>query len=147
MDHILHTFSDAAAFVAELLEDSEAARRWDEPSALEGMTVGGLAGHLAQGTTYLDRLLNGAAVSDAPVVTIGQYVASLKMEGFDDDLPRYLRDLARRSAEHGPQNTAKRFRDVLERLTARVEGVSGDRLLDMRPVLPWAMRLEDRIRL
>jgi hypothetical protein len=147
MHDILRTFFDAADFVAELLEDPETVRRWDDPSALQDMTVGGVASHLAQGASYIDRLLDGPEHSDAPVVSIGQYFASFKMEAFDDDLPRYLRDMARRSAAHGPEQTAKRFRELLGPLGAKLQAESDQRLLDLRPALPWAIRLEDRVRL
>ena len=140
-------FSESGAGIAELIEHPETARRWEEPSALAGMTVGGLAAHLLHGVRSIDRLLDGAEPSDAPVVGAGEFMASFKMEAFDADLPRFMRDSGERSAKHGPAETAKRFREVLVRLGARLADHPGGRLLDMRPVLPWAVTLEDRIRL
>jgi hypothetical protein len=40
-----------------------------------------------------------------------------------------------------------RVAEVLARLAGRLHGEPGDRLLDLRPSLPFAMRLDDRIRL
>ena len=50
---------EAVSQAAELIATPATAERWDQPSALEGMTVGALAAHLvrAAGATiaYLDR--------------------------------------------------------------------------------------------
>ena len=50
---------EAVDAAAALIGSDEVAARWDEPSALDGMTVGALAAHLvrAAGATlaYLDR--------------------------------------------------------------------------------------------
>ena len=60
MDELISAFFEAAERVADLLDDPETAKRWDDPSALEGLSVGGLAAHLTQGVTYIDRLLGAA---------------------------------------------------------------------------------------
>jgi hypothetical protein len=71
----------------------------------------------------------------------------MRLESFDDELPRALRDMGERSAKHGPAETARRFRDSLPQLRSRLAASALDRLLDMRPALPWAIRLDDRVRL
>jgi hypothetical protein len=147
MNELLSSFFEAAESVADLLDDPETAQRWDDASALEGLSIGELAAHLTQGVIYIDRLLDGPGVADAPVVGIGEYVASFKMESFDDEIHRYLRDKAVRSAAHGPERTTARFGEILAVLRARLPAESGERLLEMRPVLPWAITLQDRIRL
>ncbi len=147
MDDLARTFFEAADGVAGLLEDLETARQWEQPSALDGFTVGGLAAHLQQGVVYIDRLLDGPEPSDAPVVSVGEYLAGMKLEAFDAELPRYLRDMGERSAKHGPAETARRLREALDQLRNRLGSNGLDRLLDMRPALPWAIRLDDRIRL
>ncbi|MGH8974482.1 MAG: hypothetical protein ACRD0C_14935, partial [Acidimicrobiia bacterium] len=58
------TFLEAVAAVAPLMETPELAARWEEESALERLSVRGLAGHLLRATTsveaYLDRPEPGA---------------------------------------------------------------------------------------
>ncbi|MCA1843492.1 MAG: maleylpyruvate isomerase N-terminal domain-containing protein, partial [Actinobacteria bacterium] len=141
------TYFEAAECVADLLDDPETAKRWDDPSALEGLSVGGLAGHLTMGITSILRLLDGPEVADAPVVGVGQYAASFKMEAFDADIHRYLRDKAAHSAAYGPERTTARFREMLVALRDRLPTEPGDRILDMRPILPWAITLDNRLRL
>jgi mycothiol maleylpyruvate isomerase-like protein len=147
MDELINAFFEVAERVVDLLDDPETAKRWDEPSALEGLSVGGLAAHLTQGVTYIHRLLDGPDVADAPVVGLGQYVASFRMEAFDADIHRYMRDKAAHSAAYGAERTTARFREMVAALRDRLPAESGQRTLDMRPVLPWAITLEDRIRL
>jgi hypothetical protein len=148
MEDVFSTFFDAADHVADLLEDAETAKRWDDPSALRGVSVGGLAAHLMQGVAYIHRLLDGPdADSDPPIVTLGEYVATMKMEAFDADLHRYIRNMGESSAAHGPEATIGRFRELVATLRDRLRTESGRRLLDMRPTLPWGASLEDRLRL
>ena len=147
MNDLTSTFFEAAECVADLLDDPETAKHWDDPSALEGLSIGGLAAHLTQGLTYIHRLLDGSDVGDAPVVGLGRYVASFKMEAFDADIHRYIRDKAAHSAAYGAERTAVRFREMLAGLRDRLPTESGQRILEMRPVLPWAITLDDRLRL
>jgi hypothetical protein len=150
MDDSFSTFSDVADCVADLLDDPETAKRWEEPSALRALSVGGLAAHVTMGVAYIHRLLDrpeGSGGSDATTVGVGQYLASMKMDDFDADLHRYIRDKNERSATYGPERTASRFRELVSTLRDRLQTESGRRLLDMRPTFPWAMSLEDRLRL
>jgi uncharacterized protein (TIGR03083 family) len=147
MDDLIHTYFEVAECAADLLDDPETAKRWDEPSALEGLSVGGLVAHIGMGPRYILVLLDGPEVGGAPVVGIGQYVAAFKMDSFDADIHRYIRDKAAHSASYGPDRTRARFRESIAALRDRLGGEPGDRILDMRPTLPWAITLADRIRL
>jgi len=147
MDDIFRTYFEAADHVGDLLEDSETAKRWDDPSALRGVSVGGLAAHLMHGVAHIHRLLDGPDEdADAPIVGFGEYIASFKMESFDADIHRYLRDKAEHSATYGHEATADRFRELVATLRDRLQTESGRRILDLRPTLPWGISLEDRVR-
>lgn len=147
MDEIFSTFLEAAESVGDLLENPETAKRWDDPSALQGLSVGGLAAHLMQAVAYIHRLLDTPdEPSDAPIVGLGEYISSFKMEAFDADIHRYIRKMAEDSATHGPERTTVRFRELLAGLRNRLETESPRRILDMRPTLPWGITLEDRLR-
>jgi uncharacterized protein (TIGR03083 family) len=147
---ITKAFFRAAEHFTALAEDPATASRWSEPSALAGLTVGGLVAHAIQGVVWLERLLELPRPDDAPVTTLGEYVAGLKVDApadFEADLHRYVRDLAERGARKNPREMTDRVAEVLARLAGRLHGEPGDRLLDLRPSLPFAMRLDDRIRL
>ena len=147
MHDLIDTYFEVAECAADLLDDPETAKRWDEPSALEGLSVGGLVAHITMGSRYILHLLDGPEVADAPVVGIGHYVAAFKMDAFDADIHRYIRDKCTHSASYGHERTIARFHQSIAALRNRLAGESGDRILDMRPTLPWAITLADRIRL
>lgn len=147
MDDVVTAFLQAADTVGELLDDPETRRRWEDPSGLEGLSIGGLAAHLAQGVVLIRALLDQPEVADTPVVDLGEYIASFKMEDFDADIHRYLRDKAVHSATYGPERTAARFREVVAGLGERLPAESAGRILDMRPTLAWGVSLETRLRL
>ena len=147
MEHLLGSFFEGADHVAELIDDPETATRWDDPSALEGLSVGGLVAHLVQGARYMDRLLDIPEAPDAPAVDLGEYVTSFKLEDFDTGIHRYIRDKAEHGATFGPEAASARFRTVLAALRKRLPAQPRRRMLDMRPTLPWAISLEDRLRL
>lgn len=147
MENVFSTVFEAAENIVELLDDPETAKRWEEPSALQGFSVGGLIAHLLMGATYMHRLLDGPENVTGPVVSIGEYTASMKMDDFDGDLHRYIRNKNERSAAHGAEPTIARLKKLLTTLQDRLRTESGGRLLDMRPTFPWVMSLEDRLRL
>ncbi len=49
MAPVRETFLEAAEFAARLVAEPAVAGRWGDPSALADMSVGALAGHLADG--------------------------------------------------------------------------------------------------
>jgi uncharacterized protein (TIGR03083 family) len=147
MEDVFGTVSEAVEKIVELLDDPSIAERWEEPSALPGLSVGGLTAHLLMGAAYMHRLLDGPDGVTGPVVSVAEYTARMKMDDFDADLHRYIRDQNERSATHGPEPTTARLRALLSALRDRLRTESGGRLLDMRPTFPWVMSLEDRLRL
>ena len=147
MDDVISTVFEAAESILELLDDPEIFKRWEEPSALQGLSVGGLVAHLLMGAAYMHRMLDGPDGVSGPVVSLGEYTASMKMDDFDADLHRYIRDKNEHSATHGPEPTIARLRELLSALHDRLRTEPAGRLLEMRPTFPWVMSLEDRLRL
>lgn len=143
-------FFRAADHFVELLDDSETAKRWEESSALEDLSIGGLVAHVMQGLVWLERLLEAPAPTGVPVIGIGEYIAGFKI-ATDADLHSEIHRYVRKMAEHGASrpfgDTRRRIGDVLARLASKLAGEAADRLLDMRPTFPAAMRLADRVRL
>jgi hypothetical protein len=54
-----------------------------------------------------------------------------------------IRDRAERAARHGWESNRDKFRGLVERLTARLDGESAERLLDLRPTEPLVLRVDD----
>ena len=60
---------------------------------------------------------------------------------FDADLHRYIRDKDERSAAHGPERTIGRFHEMVAESARQAAGRAGRRVLEMRPIFPWAISL------
>ena len=118
---------------------------------VEGLTVAALAAYAVQGLVWLDRLLDVPPPDEPiPVEPIADYLERFRLQTPDDldnALNRYARDLAARGAQPDPKPTGTKLADALARLRDRLPDHPGGRLLDLRPALPFAMTLDDRIRL
>jgi uncharacterized protein (TIGR03083 family) len=147
---IAEAFLRAADHFVELLDDPATAKRWEEASALEDLSVGGLVAHVVQGMVWLERLLDAPAPTGVAVIGLGEYITGFKVatgDDFQSEIHRYVRNMAEHGAARPSGDTRRRFGDVLTRLGAKLTGEAPDRLLDMRPTFPTAMRLDDRVRL
>jgi hypothetical protein len=71
------TFLATAEVAERLIGDDAVAGRWGDPSALDGYTVGGLAGHLARAVLTVDRYLDGPEPVGTPTGVAGYFTAAL----------------------------------------------------------------------
>ncbi|HEY1619802.1 MAG TPA: maleylpyruvate isomerase N-terminal domain-containing protein [Streptosporangiaceae bacterium] len=140
----------AAAAAADLVSSPEVSRRWDEPSALPGMTVGALAGHLARQILLLGAMLDAAGPhlgKETRVMSLLEHYrrAPWATAGRDDEPNVSIRASATAAAGPDPAILAARTRAALARLASRLpeEDLA-------RPVLlpwgPWWLTLADLLR-
>lgn len=135
-------FLDNAAIVLDAISDGRVGAAWNEPSVLEGQTVGSLAGHLARGGVWVvrDYLDADTPTSDVDFETAAAYFSAIS-EGMDASVHRGIR---RRGAEVAASGHA----GVVTDLTAALDGLR-NRLADEpadRKVTVFAgrvMRLDD----
>lgn len=117
-------FLSCAHAAADLIASPEVAGSWEEPSALEGYTVAGLAGHLARAVLVVERYLDAAddgsgAPSDAAdlIDASGYFAAVLgDHDPLDSELHRGVRDRGTETAADGPAALAATVRATTERL-------------------------------
>lgn len=107
-------YLEVAQASATLLAADEVAARWDEPSALAGFSVRGLAGHLAGQVFFLPRML-AEPVPAEPVIGIDEYYARAAWIGSDLDTP-----FNRGIRTGGEQDAAEGAADLADRVTACV---------------------------
>jgi hypothetical protein len=107
----------AADRAAELLASSQVAAKWAEPSALDRMTVRGLAGHLAFQVFAVANLL-GEPNFDEPTLTIDQHYERVDWIGadLDHEFNAAIRETGERDAADGPEELAGRVRSAVEQL-------------------------------
>jgi hypothetical protein len=70
---ITQSYLHAAGSAADLIRDPTVAAAWGEPSALRGLTVGGLANHLARQVDMLPALLAAEVPAEPPIPLLAHY--------------------------------------------------------------------------
>jgi uncharacterized protein (TIGR03083 family) len=149
LDDVAKAFREAAEAFAEIVDRPEVGKVWEQPSALEGFSVGAIVGHVNAAIGWLGPLLDAPAQPDlrqSPPADLLAFLHGLKIgpDGADrHPVHDMVRDQAERAARHGWESNRDRFRGLAERMTARLDGESGDRLLDLRPTVPIVVRLGD----
>ena len=92
----LDAFFAATDAAAEALAHPEVAARWDEPSRLDGMTVGAVAAHLAAGLDRFEALLAAPEPSDGPDHDLAAFYGANRIDdpatAAADPLHTFIRD-------------------------------------------------------
>ena len=138
---IAETFTAAAHAFAALLDEPQVPQRWQQPSALAGLTVGELVAHVNTATAFLRPLLDTTPPTDARVARAARYYAG--MEGGEGEGHDFLRAMAEKGAAKGPEANADHFRSTVAELSTRLATEDPDRVLDARPTLPFAITVAD----
>jgi hypothetical protein len=137
-DRLVEVFPDVARIAAELVQHPEVTRRWSDESACAGMTVGGLAFHLAGQCRNAVRLLSAAPHDEDPISALEHYRrAAWAHSAPDDEANVTIREAADAEAADGPEALAAQARADLEALPAALAPVlAGERTPDS-VLIPW----------
>jgi hypothetical protein len=142
---VLVAFRQACALAAEVLNDAAVADRWQDESALDGFTVGGLAAHLYAATRRFEVALD-EQLSELPIVVELPDFYGLNRVDDRVDLTRGLHPLLREDAEQraarGPDVVAQQFGAVVSRLSERLPREPLHRLVPVWTVPDGATTLE-----
>jgi Mycothiol maleylpyruvate isomerase N-terminal domain len=124
----------AANAAATLVAAHEVAVRWDEPSALDQMTVGALACHLARQVTMVPAMISdGETPAGAKVITVLDHYAQVEWVGapLDAEVNVDTRQASAADAQAGPVELTHRTNTALAQLATLLPARG-------RPVyLPW----------
>lgn len=147
---VTRAFREAADAFGEVLDRPEVNESWTEGSAIDGYTVGAVVGHVNAAIGWLEALLDALPPADLRPMRLGSYYRGMKREPGGGAAPHpahdVVRELSEGAARRGCEANREKFRSLVERLVARLEGESGERLLDLRPMVPAAIRLGDFLR-
>ncbi len=137
-DRLVEVFPDVARIAAELVQHPEVTRRWSDESACAGMTVGGLAFHLAGQCRNAVRLLSATPHDEDPISALEHYRrAAWAHSAPDDEANVTIREAADAEAADGPEALAAQARADLEALPAALAPVlAGERTPDS-VLIPW----------
>lgn len=146
---LLTLYPQVAALAADLIAHPEVARRWRDESACAGMTVGGLAHHLAGQTRSVVRLLSAPPHDAEPIAVLEHYRrAAWVHTGLDDEVNVGIREGADEDAAAGPEALAAQVAADLEALPAALAPVlDGARTPDavLVPWQGWALTAHDLV--
>jgi hypothetical protein len=119
---------EAVDAAAALIAGEEVAARWDEPSALSGMTVGALAAHLvrAAGATlaYLDRTDPTTRHDGALLTPVTYFRAAI-----DSPIHERIKQVSASEAAAGPDEVAARCARIASELRVRLAAEPEERLV------------------
>ncbi|WP_377643265.1 maleylpyruvate isomerase N-terminal domain-containing protein [Oryzobacter terrae] len=146
-DRLLELYPECAALAAELTAHPEVARRWTNESACAGMTVGGLATHLASQTRSVVRLLSQPPHEGEPISALEHYRrAAWVHTGLDEEVNVGIREGSDAEAQAGPETLAAEVAASLDALPRALSPVlSGTREPDavLIPWQGWALTAHD----
>lgn len=115
------TFLVTAQVAEDLVASGAVADRWEEPSALPGYTVGGLAAHLARAVLTVSRYLDRPAATGEPVDAAGYFLRTLGThDPHASAFHEQVRARATAEAAEGPAALVARLRDARLRVADRL---------------------------
>jgi uncharacterized protein (TIGR03083 family) len=138
-------FGEACDLAIGVVADSQVGERWAEPSALAGLSVGGLAAHLYAATRRFEVALDEPMSSAPKVVALADFYGRNRVDDASDldaGWHPMVREDAERRAAHGHAAVVQRFREVVARLDERLPGASPDRLVPVWTIPNGATSLE-----
>ncbi|MEM9712804.1 MAG: maleylpyruvate isomerase N-terminal domain-containing protein [Actinomycetota bacterium] len=120
---------DAVAAAASFVARPSVAERWDDASALDGMTVGALAAHTlrAAGATiaYLDRTEPDAQLDGEPLTAATYFHAAIEAP-----IHESIRAVSAEEAAVGVEVVAADFVALVDRLRDRLDAEPVDRMIE-----------------
>ncbi|SDS07388.1 maleylpyruvate isomerase N-terminal domain-containing protein [Jiangella sp. DSM 45060] len=142
MTTVRQAYLDAAGAALKLLGDPAVAARWDESSALEAFTVGGLAGHLAGQVLAVPDVLAAPVPDDEPAALIHHYTRATWIgTGVDAATNVAIRAGGDANAADGPEALVERTAAALATLRAALSAEPAGRLVHLTG--RWSLTLDD----
>ena len=144
MTSVRAVFVEAAVGGLELVGRPEVAQAWGEDSALEGMTVGALAAHLARQVTRVPEVLAFPVPDERPVTLVEYYLRQPWVAG-DDDANAAIRDRAATEALPGPAQVLAQALEALATARVALPDEPADRWV-RPPWTSWNLAIDDYLR-
>jgi hypothetical protein len=137
------SFLMAARIVGDLCRRPEVAERWATESACAGMSVGGLAFHLAGQVTNTVRLVASASADGDPIPLLEHYVrATWVHSDLDSEVNVDIRSGGDAEAEAGPDALVTLVDEQLARLPAVLAAAEAGAAVFI-PWQGWSLSLHD----
>lgn len=136
-------FLDAARVVLDLVDDDAVGAAWDRPSALEHLTVGALACHLAGQLASTEATLDHGVDAAGPVPVREHYTkVAWRGASLEEETNRAIRESASTNSALGSAALRSSAHEAFDRLITRLPQLDGDTLVQP-PWTTWSLRLDD----
>lgn len=145
--HTVELYVAVAVAAEETIASTAVTASWDEPSALDGYTIGGLAGHLARAILTVERYLDRPAPEFTTTDAAGYFAHVLAdHDPVTSELHRSVRQRSVDESRDGPAALLARVRDARRSLEPRL-AAAGDQPIAVLGdlVLPLGEYLQTRI--
>lgn len=139
---VREVYLESAAVATTFLTHPAVAERWDTPSALAKLRVGGLAAHLVSQVTQVPPVLDARIVHER--ISLQEHFArSTWTDGdIDSEVNTYIRATAEDAATAGARVLAAEAVTALTELRQRLPNEPAERVIQL-PWGPWALSLDD----
>jgi uncharacterized protein (TIGR03083 family) len=143
MGHVRDDFLDTAGVAVDLLAEPAIADAWERPSALEGYTVAGLAGHLA-GQIFFVLQVMAEPVPEQEPVSLLEYFARADWIDAPPDAPVHerFRRISAALAEDGAEILAERAAHAVADLRESLPAAPA-RTMRLPTWGDWSISLDD----
>ena len=139
---VREAYLESAAVATTLLAHPAVAERWDAPSVLAKLRVGGLTAHLVSQVTQVPPVL-GAQIVDQRISLPEHFARSTWTDGdIDSEVNTYIRGMAEEAATAGAPALITAAGAALTRLRRRLPAEPAERVIQL-PWGPWALSLDD----
>lgn len=123
-------FLDTLDATAAFLLAPKFAEVWTRPAALEGYTIGGLAGHTARAAITVEQYLHEPAPSGQAITPAEYFVRALRnADPITDEAHQSVRQRGERAGSIGPEALAGEIGAIRRRLAARFQTELPNRLV------------------
>jgi uncharacterized protein (TIGR03083 family) len=140
---------EAARSALELVGSPEVGREWARPSALEGMTVGGLAAHFIMALHRTVELLEAPAPTDARIATPFEFFGDNRREAgsaLDDERGRWIAAASVDAAAEGQDEVVDELTGVIAQVDAALADAPTGTTIATARIPDARARLDDFVR-
>lgn len=131
---ILAAFLGTAERVERMLGSKKVAEHWEDPSALEGYTVAGLAGHLARGVLTVEKYIDAPApTQNAELTDAAGYLTTVlgTHDPLDSDFHRAVRARSFEASRAGASALSREVGRVRQQLSHQLDVAALDRRIEV----------------
>ncbi len=147
--HLRRAYLSAVDWLASLLNSPELGEAWDDGSAIEGYSVGGVAAHAVQGVIWFEQTLSDPEPRGLREVTVMEFYGPNRVDGSsprEDPLASALQGAAEAFALSGAATVLEACTTSRDRLDVLLESAEASRAVPVLRVPGGQVALREYLR-